>query len=94
MREWIVEKAIAVYAFLLPFSWIALAIAVLILLPLAIWRKTRPAAGVGLVIVSYVFGATTWFLGAAITFGSFGWFGLILGLFLLGLGVVPLGQDG
>ena len=94
MREWIVEKAITIYTFLLPFSWLAFAIAVVILLPLAIWRKTRPTAGAGLLVVSYVFGATTWFLGAAVTFGSFGWFGLILGLFILGLGVVPLGIIG
>jgi len=94
MREWIVDQALAVHTFLFPFSSIALAITIMILLPLTIWRKTRPAAGVGLFAVSYVFGATTWFLGAAVTFGSFGWIGLILGLFILGLGVVPLGIIG
>ena len=94
MREWITEHAITAYTFLLPFSWVALAIAIVILLPLAIWRKTRPVAGAGLLAASYLFGATTWFLGAAVTFGSFGWFGLIVGLFFLGLGVVPLGIIG
>jgi hypothetical protein len=94
MREWIIETAISVYTFLLPFAWIALAIALLVLLPLAAWPKTRGAAGVGLIIASYIFGATTWFLGAAITFGSFGWIGLIVGLFIFGVGVVPLGIIG
>ncbi len=94
MREWIIEKAIIIHTVLLPFSWIALAIAVLILLPFAAWRKTRSSAGAGLVLVSYIFGATTWFLGAAVTFGSFGWIGLIIGLFILGIGVVPLGIIG
>jgi hypothetical protein len=94
MREWIIQNTIATYIFLLPLSFIALAIAVLILLPLAIWRKTRPAAGIGFFVVSYVFGATTWFLGATVTFGSFGWIGLIFGLFILGIGVVPLGIIG
>jgi hypothetical protein len=40
MREWIVETAINIYAFLLPFSSIALAIALVVLLPLAAWSKT------------------------------------------------------
>jgi hypothetical protein len=61
---------------------------------MALWRKTRSAASVGLITVSYIFGATTWFLGAAVTFGSFGCIGLIIGLFVFGLGVVPLGIIG
>ena len=94
MREWIVETAINIYTFLLPFSSIAFAIALVVLLPLAAWSKTRGAAGSGLLIVSYIVGATTWFLGAAVTFGSFGWIGLIIGLFIFGMGVVPLGIIG
>ena len=93
-REWIVEKAVSVYTFLLPFAWIGLAVTVLIILPLAAWPDTRAAGGAGLVFVSYIFGATTWFLGAAITFGSFGWIGLISGIFVFGIGVVPLGIIG
>ena len=94
MREWIIDAAISIYGFLLPFSSIAFAIALVVLLPLAAWRRTRGAAGTGLLIVSYIFGATTWFLGAAVTFGSFGWIGLIIGLFIFGIGVVPLGIIG
>jgi hypothetical protein len=94
IREWIVEKAVSVYTFLLPFAWLALAVTVLILLPLAAWPDTRAAGGAGLIFVSYIFGATTWFLGAAITFGSFGWIGLISGIFVFGIGVVPLGIIG
>jgi hypothetical protein len=94
MRDWILETAINVYTFLLPFAWLALAVAVIVLLPLAAWRKTRHAAGVGLLVVSYIFGATTWFLGTAVSFVSFGWIGLIIGLFIFGIGVVPLGIAG
>lgn len=91
MHDWIIETAISIYTFLLPFAWVALAVTVLVLLPMTAWHKTRAAAGVGLFVVSYIFGATTWFLGAAVTFGSFGWIGLIIGLFIFGIGVVPLG---
>jgi hypothetical protein len=94
MRDWVIDTAMSIYTFLQPFSSMALAIAILVFLPLAAWRKTRGSAGLGLLIVSYIFGATTWFLGAAVTFGSFGWFGLFIGLFVLGIGVVPLGIIG
>ena len=94
MREWVIEASIKIYTFLLPISWIALAIVLFVLLPLAAWRKTRGVAGAGLLITSYIFGATTWFLGAAATFISFGWLGLIIGLLVLGIGVVPLGIIG
>jgi hypothetical protein len=94
MHEWIIDISLHVYTFLLPFSSMAFAIALLVLGPLAIWRKTRGAAGVGLFFISYLFGATTWFLGAAVTFGSFGWVGLIIGFFIAGIGVVPLGIIG
>lgn len=90
MREWVIETAVKAYTFTLPFYEFALAVSIFVFLPLAIWRKTRGAAGVGLLITSYIFGLTTWLLSAAVTFGSFGWFGLILGLLVLGVGVVPL----
>lgn len=94
MREWVAETAISAYRFLLPISWAALAIILVVLLPMAAWRKTRASAATGLLIGSYIFGVTTWFLGAAVTFISFGWFGLIVGLIFFGLGVVPLGIIG
>ena len=90
MREWVMEIAVKAYTFTLPFYELALAVAIFVLLPLTIWRKTRGAAGAGLLITSYIFGLTTWLLGAAVTFASFGWFGLIIGLLVLGVGVVPL----
>lgn len=90
MREWVLEVAVKAYTFTLPFYEFALAVAIFVLLPLAIWRKTRGVAGVGLLAMSYIFGLTTWLLSAAVTFGSFRWFGLIIGFLVLGVGVVPL----
>ena len=63
-------------------------------LGLAIFRKTRPWGGLILIIFSYLVGVATWFFGAGATFASFGWFGLILGLIFMGIGVVPLGIIG
>lgn len=90
MRDWVMSTAIGLYTTMLPFYLIALAITIFILLPLAFWQRTRSFSGTGLVIASYVFGVTTWLLGAGLTFGLFGWFGLIIGLLIAGVGVVPL----
>jgi hypothetical protein len=48
-------------------------------------------AGFGLAIGSWLFGLTTWTLGVAVTFATYGWIGLLIGLFLAGVGVVPIG---
>jgi len=90
MRESIMEFAIKVYSVLLPISWIAIALIVFVLLPMCFFKRSRGFAGLGMIVASYIFGVTTWFLGAAITFGAYGWFGLIIGLLLFGIGVVPL----
>ena len=44
-----------------------------------------------MVLASWLIGITTWFLGAAVSFATWGWIGLLIGLFLLGVGVVPVG---
>ena len=61
---------------------------------LSIFRRTRPFTGLILFLFSYLLGAATWLYGAAITFASFGWFGLFVGLVLFGIGVVPMGIIG
>jgi len=43
-----------------------------------------------MVLASHLFGLTTWLLGTAITFGTLGWLGLLVGLLIFGIGVVPL----
>ena len=94
MREAIATFMIKAYSILLPIAWIGVAVVVFVLLPMAFFRKTRSSAGIGLVYASYLFGATTWFLGAGITFVAFGWLGLSIGLIIAGVGVVPLGIAG
>lgn len=91
MNEAIVSLAVGVYSFLLPISWIALFVALIVLVPMAFFKSTRRQAGLNLVWASYIFGLTTWTLGAAITFATLGWLGLLVGLFLFGVGVVPIG---
>lgn len=84
---WIGEHALQ---WLINFSWIVFAINLLILLPLGLFRKTGIVGGMGMYISSYVFGLTLWFLGLLLTYFTWGFFGIFIGLVLGGVGVVPV----
>ncbi len=71
-------------------SYFALAVSVLILLPLSLIRPTRMIGGVGMMYASYVFGITVWFGGFFLTYTIWGMGAVIVGLFLFGVGVVPI----
>ena len=91
MTETIINFSVNAYTFLLPLSWIGIAIFILILIPMAMFKGTRGPAGVGMYFASILFGLTTWFLGAAVSFAAWGWIGFLIGVFLAGVGVVPIG---
>lgn len=91
MNETIAVFCANAYVFLLPVTWIGVAVVLFVLLPMACFRSTRSAAGSGLICASWVFGATTWFLGATVTFATWGWIAVLIGLLLGGVGVVPIG---
>lgn len=92
--DWTINVAVSIYAFLLPIAQIALAIVILIHLPLGLWRRARRTAGSGVWVGSYLFGITTWMLGAAAALASFGWWGFIIGVLIFGIGIVPVGAIG
>lgn len=72
-------------------SYLGIALSVLVFAPLAIARRTRLAASIGLFVVSYVLGATTWVLGLLFTWANWGIVGVIIGIIFLGIGVVATG---
>lgn len=90
MREEIIEYSILLYEKFLPVATLGLVVLIVILLPLAVFRKTRSFAGKGVVFFSFVIGVTTWLLGTAITFIAWGWPAVIIGILLGGVGVVPI----
>ncbi len=63
---------------------------VFIVLPLAIPRATRGFSSVALFISSYVFGATLWMEGLLLTLSLWGVGAVVIGLFIVGVGVVPI----
>lgn len=91
MSGYLAELSAKAFGCLLPFAWLAFGIAVLVLTPMAFFRTTRPQAGFGLIVASWVFGVTTWLLGAAVTFSTYSWPALLIGLLFAGVGVVPIG---
>jgi len=75
---------------LINFSWIVFAVNLFILLPLALFKKTGAVGGIGMFISSYVFGLTLWFLGLLLTYFTWGFLGIFIGLMLGGVGVIPV----
>jgi hypothetical protein len=61
-----------------------------VFVPLCILRKTRPWAGFGFYLASYVFGITLWAFSCIVVVGHWGYVGLIVGLLLAGVGVFPV----
>lgn len=79
-----------VMQWLINLTWIAFGINLFILLPLSFFRKTGMFGGIGMFISSYVFGLTLWFMGLLLTYFTWGFFGIFIGLILGGVGVVPV----
>jgi len=94
MRELAAVWSFTAYTFLLPWAQWGIGMVVLFGVPLAVFKRTRPYAIQGLWVTSYVVGVTTWFLGATISFATFGFLGLFIGIILMGVGVVFVGMLG
>jgi hypothetical protein len=88
---WLSEQAVE---YMLWFSEITFVLWTLILLPLSLFRTTRPASTFGSFVALYIFGITTWMLGVLITYDYLGTLWLIVGFVFAGVGVVPLGIIG
>jgi hypothetical protein len=71
-------------------SVIAVLICVFIFLPLCIFRKTRPWAGVGYYCASFVFGIMLFAYSCLFVVFAWGYGALAIGLMFAGVGVVPL----
>lgn len=69
---------------------IAFVLCVFVFLPLAVFRRARPWAGLGLYVSSYVFGIGLFAYSCIYTVQLWGFGALFLGLFLAGVGVVPV----
>ena len=71
-------------------GWILLAVNVVVLLPLSLFKRLRGFTGGGIFLSSYVFGLLTWLLGFILTYAIWGVGAVIVGILFLGGGVVPI----
>ena len=69
---------------------ISFIVCIFIFLPLGAFRRTRAFAGLGLFFTSYIFGLSLWFAGFLLTYVYWGGLALVIGLFIAGIGVVPI----
>ncbi|MFP4896774.1 hypothetical protein [Paraburkholderia sp. EG304] len=58
--------------------------------PLAAFRKTRGFSAVALLIASFLFGAILWVASVLVTLQLWGTLALFIGIFIMGVGVVPV----
>lgn len=79
-----------IYPWLVSISSITLVVTVLVLFPLSLIHRARGFASVSLLIASYVFGLSLWVWGLLLTYHLWGAWAVFLGLFLFGIGVVPI----
>jgi hypothetical protein len=84
---WVSDKVLPWLAYA---SVIVLVLYILVFLPLSLFRKTRGFSILCYYFASYGFGVTLWAYSCLIAFALWGYVGLILGLVLLGVGVVPI----
>jgi hypothetical protein len=84
---WLSER---ITPWLFSISWGVLAFAFLGFLPLCASKETRGVGGLGLHISSYAFGATLWFWSLLLTYTTWGWIAVIIGLLIAGVGVLPI----
>jgi hypothetical protein len=75
---------------LAPFSWAVLGANIIIGVPLALIPHTRATAATVFVIASWIYGVTLWFWALVLTYSIWGLIAVFIGLFLLGVGVVPV----
>lgn len=75
-------------------NWLAgiLLVINLVLLLFATIPKARGAIGLITYVSSYVYGLSAWIYGLAVTLALWGWMAVIIGLFIGGVGVVPIGM--
>lgn len=84
---WASEKALP---WVIDAGQISFAVCGFVFLPLCIFRHTRLWAGLGFFLASYVFGTELFAYSCIVAFQIWGYAGLIWGLLLGGIGVVPV----
>ncbi len=76
--------------FLVTATTIFTLISLLIFIPLLFFKETRALSGSALFFVSWIFGATLWLFSFLVTYMLWDFLGVLIGLFIFGIGVIPV----
>jgi hypothetical protein len=79
-----------IFPYVVAFNGLVLAFTIFVLLPNAVFSSTPRFAGYGLIVASSVSGFTAWLWCLLLSYSTFGLVPMFLGLFMFGVGVVPL----
>jgi uncharacterized protein DUF4339 len=87
-ETWVTDQLInyAIWA-----AGLAIVLMPVVVLPLALMEATKKASAFGLFALSYVFGTCMWMMGTLTAYFYWGFKGLMVGILLFGMGVVPIG---
>lgn len=85
---WIAAASLPVFIYI---SFILFILNLIVFFPLTFIKKTRKFGGSSMFLSSYIIGITVWLWCLVLTFKLCGWLGVIIGVILLGIGVVPIG---
>ena len=81
---------VKVYPFLKLIMSVTLAITLLVFAPLSLIKGLRPMVGQCMILASYVYGITLWVGSLLLTYAVWGGVAVFIGIFLMGIGVVPI----
>lgn len=84
------DVGMRILPWLMSLSILLLGCDIVILVPLAFIPRTRTWAGVGFYVSAFVFGLTGWGMGLILTWALWGGLAVFVGVFLMGIGVVPI----
>jgi hypothetical protein len=84
---WLGERALPYFVGV---ARITLGVVLILLLPLAAFRQTQRLAARGLMAAASIFGMTLWVWGLVLTYTLWGGGAVLVGLFLFGVGIVPM----
>ena len=91
----IIHGLASISVFLMPWlfraAWFAFFVCLVPLAPLAAFKATRKISSIGFLICSFVFGLVCWVCGFLVTYSFWGATGVVIGLVIAGVGVVPIG---
>ena len=80
-----------IYPYLILIGSFLFWVGVIVLLPLAFFRKTRGVSGIGFLLSAYFYGIILWCTSLISIYMLWGWIGVVIGFVFAVVGIIPMG---